>query len=227
MPVEILRLNVAGNGRVGGRMRILKKFSIFKEDKEKSRNLENDKHELLELWEREWENCSDIENDYYNSYFVKLFKDNYEFVKSKTEINKIKNFFGKKVFLVIIIIGVIGYLISILQLFDKVNNGLVAVGESTFCLIAVYLVASVAVKWMDVKKYQETWARHSKHKYQVEQEMMKFILQMNPYEKEGRKREFVKRIGDIWGANQKKFNDNMNNKEKKLNDFLHNIKDFL
>lgn len=208
-------------------MILLKKIDIFKKDKEKTRNLENDKFELLELWEREWKNCYETENDYYNSYFVKLFKDNYEFVKSKTEINKIKNFFGKGVFLLIIIIGVIWYLISILQLFDKANNGLAAIGESIFCLIAVYLVASVAVKWIDVKKYQETWARHSNHKYQVEQEMLKFILQMNPYEKEGKKCEFVKRIGDIWGANQKKFNDNMNNKEKKLNDFLHKIKDFL
>ena len=73
--------------------------------------------------------------------------------------------------------------------------------------------------WIGVKQYQETWVRHSKHQYLMEQEMMRYIYGLGDYAEKNRKEKFIENILEIWLGNQSKFVTNMK-KEEKLTDIL-------
>lgn len=95
----------------------------------------------------------------------------------------------------------------------------------TVFYIAAVLLTYAASKWLDVKQYQETWCRHSDHKYAVEMEMLKYISFMNEYYYNDRKQKFKKNIMKTWDENQKKFIKNMKKeKDMGMNDLLEHIK---
>ena len=74
------------------------------------------------------------------------------------------------------------------------------------------------MKWTEVKKFQETWKRHSNHRFQVEMEMFKYITQYGEYNGVDANEKFIEKLMKIWEGNQKKFSNNMD-KEKDINDF--------
>ena len=95
---------------------------------------------------------------------------------------------------------------------------------STFLYGVVFIICNVIVKWLDVRKYQETWNRHSKHRYKIDMEMFQYISNMGEYAEADKRQKFIKKIMETWNENQEKFNENMK-KEKPMNDMLKNTKD--
>lgn len=178
--------------------------------------LEEDKEKLMEEWNKEWETLPKSQNKHYDKYFPELFKDNYAYVKYKAETNKFKNFLWKCLFLLILVIGIAILFREAANYLIIEENKLIITGMGAIYLLAFFLFAFVILKWMDIKKYQETWARHSRHKYLLEQEMLKFIMNIGEYAVADKKEVFIAAVIKIWEGNQKKFTDNMTNKEKAL-----------
>lgn len=92
------------------------------------------------------------------------------------------------------------------------------------CLVVFGLIAAVAsTKWIDVKKYQETWARHQYTLSMMDMEMMKYLDNLAPYDRgktEKRNREFAQQIFRIQELNIEKFAKNLEEHEKGLLDEL-------
>lgn len=204
---------------------------------------------LLSAWEEQWKSAEgfDAENDVFYKAFVKAYND---VCKGAYRNNK-RNFRWKKLFLLVLLVDpalrVIFFILSLLleiagrfiPLFLSVSdvmtdlfgrffftgkaNNLVEYAAS---LLIWFLFAAVIAKWVDIKKYQETWVRHSNHQHKLEAEMMKFIYKLDIYETGPVREKFMKEIAKIWDENQKAFSDNMNNKEKPLNDITVSLKNF-
>lgn len=209
-------------------------FGIRKKDK-----TENG---ILPKWKNQWENAEgfDKEEDLFYGLFVKT----YENVDKQTDKNRILNFQWKKFFLIIfllnpllkIVLTFLSILFGILEkyypLFSKafvivseLNGWTVSLVEYAAFTFIWFLFAAVIAKWLDIKKYQETWVRHSDHKQKLESEMLKFIYKLDIYETGPVREKFMKEIIKIWDENQKVFSNNMNNKEKPLNDIIGSLKD--
>ena len=109
----------------------------------------------------------------------------------------------KDLFLLILAVGTIIFLKEAFHFFIIEENSLIVTGTGVVFLIVTLLSAVLIVKWIDVKKYQETWARHSLHKYLLEQEMLRFILNIENYNRVDKKRIFVVAVQKIWEENQK------------------------
>lgn len=85
-------------------------------------------------------------------------------------------------------------------------------------LLAAYLYASV--KSIEVRKYQETWARHQNAFFLMQSEMVKYCNHLSPYDKPGNdiNELFMERIMAVLEINNSKFVANMENKEMQLSD---------
>ena len=81
-----------------------------------------------------------------------------------------------------------------------------------------------ALKWLDVSRFQETWARYSWMKTLLDLEMIRFVEKIPPYSasisEDERKMEFRKRVLQIQQENIEKFASNLENKEQRLGDGL-------
>lgn len=188
--------------------------------------IKDEQGNLLNYWEKEWVEISNKEPNDYDSYFLQLFKSTYQYVLRKGKENNKKNFRWKKIFLGTVVAVIIIFLVFVFynyfylqktEDFDWMIFG-------TVILAILFLFAGIIAKWMDVKKYQETWARHSMHKFYLEQEMLKFIYQLPPYQGTRRKEVFIRHTLKIWKNNQIAFYRNMTNKEKDLKDVIPEIK---
>lgn len=88
--------------------------------------------------------------------------------------------------------------------------------STTIYVIAV-IMTGILNKWINVKRYQETWIRHSNHRHQLDMEILKFLEKLEEYsglDFQEQKILFKKNIIAIWNGNQKKFEENMKNEEK-------------
>lgn len=198
-------------------------------------------NKILDEWKKQWEHVESFSKE--EDLFYNLFLKTYKYVDKKAVSNCKKNFRWKLAFLIILLVHPVIKIFSVFlfvlldvtgknnlllsgaldifsTLFGKTDN-LVEYAVSLFIWI---FFAVVIAKWLDIKKYQETWVRHSDHKQKMEAEMLKFIYGLDIYEEEPVREKFMKEIMRIWDENQKVFSDNMNNKEKPLNDITVSIK---
>lgn len=185
--------------------------------------LENSKEKIFIKWGKMWENQI-IENGGNitlsmkegQELFKDLFETNYKYIKNKAKYNKNKNFRRKYLFIGFLSLGIALYIVfAIYNLFNSerqvqilIENGVVFVLTGLLCVIVS--------KILDIKKYQETWVRHSRHQYLLEKEMIKYVCRLSPYGDRNRNEEFIKNSLKIWDGNHQKFVDNMENKEKNL-----------
>lgn len=200
---------------------ILKRFFCLLVYKGKKDDDIKAKEWIFEEWEKQWKPNPKAENDY----FFKLFKYDYEDTCRKIKRNKRKNFRMKFISLLPLFILVFLFIIGILmynrnmyvestslgEFFQK-NNWSFPVFSTSLYTIVVILTAVIA-KWIGVKKYQETWTRHSNHKYAIDIEMYKFIERVDEYSDSNRKKYFKKNIMRTWNENQYKFSANMKSEE--------------
>lgn len=196
-----------------------------KETKEKRKleehNLNKQKNKLLEQWKEQW---NKEEWDEHLDTFFRLFPVVYQYTYYTKEDNKKNNFFYKKVFIKVLGLGFVLYIILFILNLRTENNGLKVFLENGLLTVALVFLSGIISKWLDIKKYQETWSRHSWDVHMMEAEMLKFISYIEPYDNVNRKRIFVERIIKIWDENQNKFVNNMENKEKELMDIFSELK---
>lgn len=176
--------------------------------------------EWIRLWKKR--NNGSKEKDY----FVWLFEYDYNETCEKEERNKKWNFRIKGTCIIGYVFSsslLLLYLLNVKKIltflsFPEVN------WENIIIAFIAYLVWGAILagimKWADVKKFQETWKRHSNHRFQVEMEMFEYIARYGAYSEENEDidKVFMEKIISIWEGNQKKFSDNMA-KEKDISDF--------
>ena len=147
---------------------------------------------------------------------------NYNFFQEEAKHNSSKNFTekGKIVRRVKISALVIGLLSLSIFVFKKDINftSFLPLLVIICVLSAAYLYASV--KRIEVRKYQETWARHQNSFFLMQSEMVKYCNHLSPYDKPGDdiNKMFMERIMAVLEINNSKFVANMENKEMQLSD---------
>lgn len=163
-------------------------------------------------------------------FYIK-FREVYTTGSEQIQINKDQNFEVKRQFLCAIKIAVFG----LIALF-VVYLALCLLGYSMdhmlhieVLLLPALILAFLGIgKELDIMKYQETWSRHTQFQYLRNQEMLRFLLHLEPYiagEDASNVECFVKAILEIEGKNIAQFCDNMDNKEKgMLNEVLTIVK---
>ncbi len=173
---------------------------------------------LLEHWKEKWQ--SEAEQKELNVFF-ELYQEVYQFAERKNKSNKKSNYIYKFSFLAVLAAGFGFYMWFLIHSFREEQVSFANLG---FVLLAFIWMETIISKWMDIKKYQETWARHSWHLHMMNQEMLRFISRIEPYDNAADKAVFMKRIMEIWDKNQEKFVSNIEEKEKGLMDVFENIK---
>lgn len=202
-------------------MRAVETRETKKNRKKASSELEQRKSEIFEQWKSIWK--SDDDQIYSLAEFYNLFVSNYQYVLASKKWNKYENEHWKKIFVLVIVCG-IGYIGWIMKHTAMQGGGAAALLENTLFLIPLVMAGGAVSKWIDIKKYQETWVRHSEHLHLLLVEMLKFISGMAPYDCSDRKAIFARNVLNIWDKNQTKFLENMENKEKGLMDIFEKVK---
>lgn len=109
---------------------------------------------------------------------------------------------------------------------EMILNGMV---ENGFLLLIFLLALFIIAKWLDVKKYQETWARHYYHMFLLDYEISLFLNRLDIYDNESPETEenihqiFKKRFFEIEKGNAERFLHNMDKKELQLLDGIRNL----
>ena len=191
----------------------------------------NAKRWIFEKWEEDWNMGTDDKEDP----FYQLFKYDYNYTCKKIKKNKRSNFRMKFICILPILIATILFLCGIcvynihvfvqstsFSEFIENNNWNFSIFSTALYAVAIILTI-VTSKWLDVKKYQETWSRHAAHKYAIDMEMFKYIMRMENYSHIDRKKYFAMNIINTWDINENKFLENMK-KENKMDDMLENMK---
>lgn len=175
---------------------------------------------IYEAWKEKWNEKLEKEDD---SLFYKLFCYDYIYTCNACVKNKKMNFRMKIVCLLPLIFT---YIFLFIMKIVQVVKALKVSGIETNLIIVSVLLTIVLAKWVNVKKYQETWNRHSAHRHELEMQMFCYISEMGEYGYSNRKEDFIIAIMSTWNVNQKKFNENMKNEEQ-IVDIIKNIKDML
>lgn len=187
--------------------------------------------DILKYWMDAWNNSDG------DVFFRECFKETYIDVLEKAEKSKNNNKRFKLCFLLVHVFCVIAFLIifaSVTWRKECIEQRLHITWHwfDALCLLVLFIVlaiwlGAVISKWIDIKKYQETWARHSTHKQLLDTEMLMYCYGLEPYDQVDKNRVFICRIMEIWTQNQNKFKDNMENKEKELMDLADHLKSIL
>lgn len=159
---------------------------------------------IFEEWKKKW--TSDYENEEYQ-HFIKLFEYDYDETCRKVRSNRRKNFMLKGIsFFPIMLFAWIFVQSFVLSKAISSNMDFVYAG--------VAVLSGILLQWIEVKKYQETWIRHARHKFVLDNEMFKFISEIDEYESLDRKKIFRDKIRCTWEENNSLFLKNMKNETK-------------
>lgn len=174
---------------------------------------------IYHVWKKVWNQDALIdetgEYEGYKNCFYDIFVLTYLETYQKKERNKRKNFFWKRLFVSMILLGILAYCVAVYVFKWPFETNF----KNVFIPLLLLICMAVAI-WLDVKKYQETWIRHSKHLHLLEREMLLFIYEMDPYDSILKEQVFMKRIMAIWDGNQQKFGENMERNEANMMDRL-------
>jgi hypothetical protein len=156
--------------------------------------------------------------------FYCMFLKSYATSQRKIKKNKDMNMRGKRRFIHVlfwaVLLQILLFLIFAVLLVAGISTDHMVYVEG-FALICLALTLLIVAKDLDVNKYQETWSRHTFYQYQRDQEMLRFLLKLEPYNKLEDNEwvdAFVGAILRIEEQNITKFCANMENKEKGMLD---------
>lgn len=172
------------------------------------------------LYWRIW--IEQIKNIIENEYFREAFEQAYTYAYNKKEKNKQFNMLLKKSYSLSIIVYA-AILLMLLRFFIIFNGNIInlAVIAGTLLVILLFLLFAIG-KQLDINKYQETWSRHSKTLFKYDSILLKSCLKLKKLQTSNNKinvaDDFVLQIMSIFEENQRKFNDNLENKEVRIQD---------
>lgn len=157
-----------------------------------------------------------------NEYFKDAFERAYTYSYNKKRKNKRYNMLFKKLYAWIIIAYVVA-LFVLLYFFIFCNSDILNLIVVAGTLLVILLLLLFAIgKQLDINKYQETWSRHSKTLFKYDSILLKSCLKLKKLQTSNNKinvaDDFVLQIMSIFEENQRKFNDNLENKEVRIQD---------
>lgn len=156
--------------------------------------------------------------------FMEKYKETYHIAEFEAKENKEWNFYWKKLFVILLAIySVILLGVGIRLILSKADLSGVLLPIIIIALGGFGILFSV-LKWLDVSRFQETWARHRWMKELLDLEMIRFVEKMPPYfdtiSEEKRKMIFRIRVLKIQQKNIEKFTSNLESKEQRLGEGL-------
>ena len=180
---------------------------------------------ILNRWIALW--GANATNKSYKENFQEVVEANYKFFQEAAKHNSSKNFsekgkIVKRVKISALLIGLLSLCIFVICMIvskkDVDFTSFLPLLAIICILLAAYLYASV--KSIEVRKYQETWARHQNAFFLMQSEMVKYCNHLSPYDKPGNDINglFMERIMAVLEINNSKFVANMENKEMQLSD---------
>lgn len=197
--------------------------------------------ELYSKWQAQWNSSAPpyAGHSEAEEIFLRFFQVVYNESKAKSKKNRKKNFFYKKIFIgCLFLLAVSLAAIPCLAIKSALMKNLpISIGVLTFLDAQVLLAGGTFLfalyKLISVKKYQETWTRHSRTVYQYQLAMMHYLLGSFPAEnspsgsgeaagrdglseQSGLRNAFKDQIFQIASGNLQKFSHNMEEKEKDL-----------
>lgn len=189
--------------------------------------------DVFQEWKRKW-NGDDIFDE--DRLFVDVFCASYNFTKTKIEKNAKLNF-NKKDWFKLVLEGyallqafllVVAFLAHMnLKSFPFTAKQFSIANTITIELILFVLVMTILLiitKEINVRKYQETWARHEFALYQYRQAMMDYLdAYVDNDNNDVAKTKFKQKIYRIMRENEEKFTNNMESKEKGMMEDIESI----
>lgn len=180
---------------------------------------------VLDIWKTLW--GFNTINKNYKIEFQEVVEANYIFFQEEAKHNSSKNFAKKgkivrRVKISALVIGLLSLCIFVMCMVvfkkDIDFTSFLPLLAIICILLAAYFYASV--KSIEVRKYQETWARHQNAFFLMQSEMVKYCNHLSPYDKPGDDIDklFMERIMAVLEINNSKFVANMENKEMQLSD---------
>ncbi len=172
------------------------------------------------LYWRIW--IEQIKNIIENECFREAFEQAYTYAYNKIEKNKRLNMCLKKWYsLCIVVYAVILFILLLFFIAFNANIINLAVVAGTLLVILLFLLFAIG-KQLDINKYQETWSRHSKTLFKYDSILLKSCLKLKKLQTSNNKLnvadDFVLQIMSVFDENQRKFNDNLENKEIRIQD---------
>lgn len=154
-----------------------------------------------------------------DSDFLEIIEKGYNAAKKKADANRDKNMLWKKIYIFTLVLTILAGA----TFYFLTNDGI----KALVLVTAGFLLASCIKKWIDVKKYQETWARHRAAAESMELEVIRYLYDLEPYQKymckERKLRCLQERMVALSQKNIDEFAQNISEKEITLTDFLEKI----
>ena len=189
----------------------------FKEQKEMSKREKEAEKNIKDTWAKLWENVEDGKGVFRDWLLVV-----YDLTDKDIEWSRKRNFIYKGIYL---LIAVVIYILLIIkpimtEIYDGKIKDLIQIEPNMMMCIGMVLVLVIPLlilaKRIDIKKYQETWARKIKYKSAILTEMMKYICELSPYDCFGKEDQFISNILAHTEENVARFKENMETKEERL-----------
>ena len=193
--------------------------------KESKKRIASLNESILDRWIALW--GANATNKSYKESFQEVVEANYKFFQEAAKYNSSKNFAEKgkivrRVKISALVIGLLSLCIFVMCMVvfkkDIDFTSFLPLLAIICILLAAYFYASV--KSIEVRKYQETWARHQNAFFLMQSEMVKYCNHLSPYDKPGDDIDklFMEHIMAVLEINNSKFVANMENKEMQLSD---------
>lgn len=161
-----------------------------------------------------------------------MFKETYDYSNNSIKKHKICNLLIKYFYIVILILLVLAQIYVLINIFlpsrSTITLEYVCAIEAPLLLLFM-MVSLVITKFVDIKKYQETYARHMRYQNLRKIEMIRFILNIGDYDndKDEQLKLFMDRILKIEQDNIEKFCINMEQNETNLREGLDGLSNSL
>ncbi len=175
--------------------------------KRKKKALEEREKAIRAKWKELWEHdpSADVKED--GKFFLEWLEANMDFLYSRRRWNKWKNY-GMKF---AVLLGIIVAYGIVFHLSYKEGAISLIIGST-----ALFVPSFVLYKWINVRKYQETWSRFSAFHSRILQEMTKYLYRISPYDQGDVKKQFIESIIGLVEQNIEKFCKNMEEKEERM-----------
>lgn len=178
---------------------------------------ETKKNNYLRMWKKKWL----IHQSSFDASFIPIFTNVYIEADEKRGSNKTKNIRLKKIYLLIAPLFLIALIILYILYRRKIESARFIIIDVALVFIAFVIIIYVMSKWMDIKKYQETWARHYFHHHLLNHEIIQYVYELGDYSNKNdfdSKYIFINRFLAIENLNMEKFVANLENKEIRIGD---------
>ena len=176
---------------------------------------------IIDEWKKSWdadifvlEGYGGIDKNDENTCFKDWLVTTMDFFEYKVQKNKQSNFRIKRAILVYLCVFAMG--VCVFVVLKRETSSIEIIKKYIVQLVTFLFPLYVLAKWLDIKKYQESWARYTRTRSRILSEMVRYIYRVDKYNSDFRKVIFIESILEITNKNINKFHDNMTNKEKEV-----------